>query len=178
MVCFSCGRPGYGVNRCSRLDTSFPFLPQGWSVDVRDGQYWAVWPVGAKAWSPPGNQGWSGREGQPPGSSGTRERLTPAGESVFLGEVSRRGSCRWGMSMAPVGLRAHKLFHLWGAIPQKYMGRITENCQSVLGRCWEEGIRLCRTLQSGWVGAQRRWSPPPSVRSSAIREGDAACRRE
>ena len=38
-VCFSCGRPGHGVNICSRVDTSFPFLPQGWSVDVRDGQY-------------------------------------------------------------------------------------------------------------------------------------------
>ena len=34
MVCFSCGSPGHGLNRCSRVDTSFPFLPQGWSVDV------------------------------------------------------------------------------------------------------------------------------------------------
>ena len=42
------------------------------------------WPGGTRAWSPPGNEGWSGREGQPPGSSGNRERLTPAGESVFL----------------------------------------------------------------------------------------------
>ena len=33
MVCFSCGRLGHGVNRCSRVDSSFPFLPQGWSVD-------------------------------------------------------------------------------------------------------------------------------------------------
>ena len=38
-------------------------------------------------------------------SSGTRERLTPAGQSVFLGEIGRRGSCRWGMIIAPVGLR-------------------------------------------------------------------------
>ena len=34
MVCFSCGHPGHGVNRCSRVDSSFAFLPQGWSVDV------------------------------------------------------------------------------------------------------------------------------------------------
>ena len=34
---FSCGRPGHGVNRCSQVDTSFPFLRQGWSVDIRDG---------------------------------------------------------------------------------------------------------------------------------------------
>ena len=40
----------------------------------------------------------------------------PGGESVFLGEVGRRGSCRWGMRMAPVGLRARKLFRHWGAI--------------------------------------------------------------
>ena len=41
-VCFSCGRQGHGVNRCSQVDTSFPFLPQGWSVDVRNGQYRAI----------------------------------------------------------------------------------------------------------------------------------------
>ena len=83
MMCFSCGCPGHGVNRCSQVDTSFPFLPQVWSVDVRDGQFWVVWPGGAKAWSPPGNEGWSGiigDQGQP------------------------GGSCRWGMSMTPFGL--------------------------------------------------------------------------
>ena len=57
MVCFSCGHPGHGMNRCSRVDTSFPFLPQGWSVDIRDGQYRAVWPGGSRARSPPGNEG-------------------------------------------------------------------------------------------------------------------------
>ena len=41
-VCFSCGRQGHGVNRCSQVDTSFPFLPLGWSVDVRNGQYRAT----------------------------------------------------------------------------------------------------------------------------------------
>ena len=57
---FSCGRPGYGVNICSRVDTSFPFLlsvPRGWSVDIRDGQYRAVWPGGSMARFPPGNEG-------------------------------------------------------------------------------------------------------------------------
>ena len=162
MVCFSCGRPGHGVNRCSRVDTSFPFLPQGWSVDVRDGQYRAVWPGGARAWSPPGNRGWSGWEGQPHGSSGNRERLTPAGESVFMGEASRRGSCRWGMTMAPVGLRACKLFRHWGAIPHKYMGRITEKCRSWPSRCWEE--------ESNCAGLSDRdgWGLTVGVWSSAI----------
>ena len=41
-VCFSCGRQGHGVNRCSQVDTSFPFLPPGWSMDVRNGQYRAT----------------------------------------------------------------------------------------------------------------------------------------
>ena len=81
-VCFSCGRPGHGVNRCSQVDTSFPFLSQGWSVDVRNGQYRAIRTGGTGKWSTPGNEGWSGREGQPPGSSGTKVQLTPAGELV------------------------------------------------------------------------------------------------
>ena len=47
MVCFSCGRPGHGVNRCSRVDTSFPFLPLGWSWIsgmASTGQYGLVGP--------------------------------------------------------------------------------------------------------------------------------------
>ena len=107
MVCFSCGRLGHGVNRCFRVDTSFLFLPQGWSVKVRDGQYRAVWPGGARVWSLLGNEGWSGREGQHPEPSVVREQLTPVEESVVLEEIGRRGCCRWGMRMAPVGLGSH-----------------------------------------------------------------------
>ena len=36
MVCFSCGRSGHGVSQCSCVDTAFPSLPLGWSVDFRD----------------------------------------------------------------------------------------------------------------------------------------------
>ena len=139
-VCFSCGRPGHGMNWCSWVDTSFPFLPQGWSVDIRDGQYRVTQTGGARTWSPPGNEGWSGREGQPPGSSGTKIRLTPAGDSVDQGEASRHGICRWGVGLDLIGLRARTLFCHWGAIPHKYMGRITESCQSWPSRCWEEGV--------------------------------------
>ena len=99
MVCFSCGRPGHGVSRCSRVDTSFPFLPQGWSVEVRDGQYRAVWLGGARVWSLPGNKGWSGWEGQPPGPSVIRERLTPAEDSVVLEEIGRREKCAFDLVM-------------------------------------------------------------------------------
>ena len=45
MVCFSCGRSGHGVSPCSCVDNAYPFLPPGWSVDFRDGQYRAVWPT-------------------------------------------------------------------------------------------------------------------------------------
>ena len=62
-VCVSCGRPGHGVNRCAQVDISFPFLSPGWSVDVTNGQYQAVRTGETGRRSPPGNEGWSGREG-------------------------------------------------------------------------------------------------------------------
>ena len=49
-VCFSCGHQGHGVSRCSRIDTSFPFLLAGWSVGVRNVRYRAhgrAWMDGA-----------------------------------------------------------------------------------------------------------------------------------
>ena len=52
-VCFSCGRQGHGVNRCSQVNTSFPFLPPGWSVDVRNGQYRATQTDGTRLGSIP-----------------------------------------------------------------------------------------------------------------------------
>ena len=69
-VCFSCGHQGHGVNRCSQVDTSFQFLPPGWSVDVKNDQYWASRTDETGLRYTPGNKGWSGREGQPPGPSG------------------------------------------------------------------------------------------------------------
>ena len=57
MVCFSCGRTGHGVSRCSCMDTAFPFLPPGWSVDFRDGQYREVWPTDRPGRLPSGNAG-------------------------------------------------------------------------------------------------------------------------
>ena len=134
-------------------------LSNGWSVNVRDGQYRAIRTGGTGMWSTPGNEGWSGREGQPPGSSGTKVRLTPAGEMVDQGEATQHGSCRWGVSLAPAELRARMLFRHWGAIPHKFVDRITASCRSGPSRCWKAGARLYRTLRSGWTGAHRRWSP-------------------
>ena len=44
---FSCVCPGHGVNRCSRVDTSFPFLPRVGRLICRmasTGQYGLVGP--------------------------------------------------------------------------------------------------------------------------------------
>ena len=45
MVCFSCGRPGHGVNRCAWVDTYFLFLLPGWS---------ASWTIGSSGTTDPG----------------------------------------------------------------------------------------------------------------------------
>ena len=51
-VCFSCGRPAHGVNRCSQVDTSFPFLLTGWGLvggcprwPISGGTDWWNWDV-------------------------------------------------------------------------------------------------------------------------------------
>ena len=35
-VCFSCRCEGHGINRCSQMNTAFPFLPLGWSVNMNN----------------------------------------------------------------------------------------------------------------------------------------------
>ena len=78
-VCFSCGHQGHGVSRYSRMDTSFPFLLAGWLVGVRNGRYRATrTSVDGQNYTPR-KGGWSGREGQPPGSSEIRGATDPRG---------------------------------------------------------------------------------------------------
>ena len=75
------------------------FLPPEWSVAFRDGQYRAVWPGGPMGRVQSGNEGWSGREGQPPPGSSTMEKmLTPSGASVSPQPrgSGRHGFCRGG----------------------------------------------------------------------------------
>ena len=78
-LCFSCGQQGHGMNRCLRMDVSFPFMLPGWSVNVRNGQYRASQIRGDGRNYTPGKGGWSGREGQPPGSSEIVMHLAPGG---------------------------------------------------------------------------------------------------
>ena len=67
------------------MNTSFPFLLAGWSVGVRNGRYRATrTSVDGRNYTP-GKGGWSGWEGQPPGSSEIVVRLTLEGESGLGG---------------------------------------------------------------------------------------------
>ena len=100
MVCLSCGRPGHGVSRCSRVDTLFPFLPPGWSVAFRNGQYRAVWLGGAMGRFQSGNEGWSGWKGQPPGSSTIGKLLTRRGGGGGM-VGGWWGDCRGGGACHP-----------------------------------------------------------------------------
>ena len=93
-TCFSCGLQGHGVNRCLRMDVSFPYLLPGWSVDVRNGQYQASHIRGVRQNCPPGNEGWFGWKGQPPGPSIIVTHLTPVGGSVLLGDALQLGDNR------------------------------------------------------------------------------------
>ena len=114
--CFSCGLHGHGVNRCSRLDISFPYILPGWSVDVRNGQYRASRMRGDGQDRRRGKEGWFGREGQPPRPSMIVTHLTQVG--LRKNEVIARfwmvaiewwhGIRRWNRSrvrsrMAPLG---------------------------------------------------------------------------
>ena len=90
-VCFSCGHQGHGVSRCSRKDTSFSFLLAGWLIGVGNGRYRAArTSMDGRSYTP-GKGGWSGQEGQPPGSSEIVVRLTlGGGGGCGLGEGARQ----------------------------------------------------------------------------------------
>ena len=167
MVCFSCGRPGHGVvNRCSRVDTLFPFLPPGWSVAVQDGQYRAVWPGGSMARFQSGKRGMVRAGGSASWTIGNSGTTDPGGGGSMLPRpqgTDRYGCHRLGMHMAPVGLQTRRLFHHWGVIrqcfPQGYTNGLTEGCMFWLSRSWDRWIRLFKTLRLGWVGTCRRCLP-------------------
>ena len=135
-VCLSCGRQGHGVNRCSLMNTFFPFLPPGWSVDVRNGQYRATRTERTGLGSPPGNEGWSGREGQPPGSLGIKVRLTLVGE---WGDVHPLGRCRWGAGWDLTGPQTPRLFRHWEDSPRRIVDGMIESVWTALKGCWGVG---------------------------------------
>ena len=71
------------------MNTAFPFLPSGWSVNMNNGQYRAT-QIGKNIFS--GNEEWSGREGQPPGPSEIKAPLTLVGVSSDPPEADADGT--------------------------------------------------------------------------------------
>ena len=63
-VCFSCGDGGHRINRCPQVNTDFPFLPAGWSMNMDNGQYRAK-RMNRRLAEEPGNEQRSEWEGQP-----------------------------------------------------------------------------------------------------------------
>ena len=101
------------MSRCSRMDTSFPFLLAGWLVGVRNGRYRAAWTnVDGRNYTP-GKGGWSGQEGHPPGSSEIVVRLTLEGESGLGGDVHQLGNNHWGMPVDLPGPQMSRSFQHW-----------------------------------------------------------------
>ena len=108
--CFSCGFFGHGVNRCTRLDRSFPYITLGWSVNLRHGEYRASRLMEDVHDSTRGKEGWFGQEGQPPGPSVTITRLTQVGVVVWLGNDRKM------THMDPDGPRMCRASQFWGAL--------------------------------------------------------------
>ena len=77
-----------------------------------------VWPSGPTARGQSGNEGWSGREGQPPRPVVAVGLLAPAEGAVlpWLQETVRPGNHRWDMRTAPGGRPVYRVFPHWGVI--------------------------------------------------------------
>ena len=127
-VCFSCGCEGHGINRCSRMNAAFPFLPLGWSVNMNNGQYRAT-RIGKTLTDFPGNEEWSGWEGQPPGPSEIKAPLTLVGGSVGPSNGIPSGGCRRDVKSAATGRQ------------------IVRNSQPWEGRRVQSGIQRNQTVR-------------------------------
>ena len=105
-VYVSCGHQGHGVSRCSRIDTLFLFLLAGWSISVRKGRYRETrTSMDGRSYTT-GKGGWSGRKGQPPGSSEIVVRLTLGGG----GGARQLGNNYWGTPVDIPGPQMSRLF--------------------------------------------------------------------
>ena len=172
-VCFSCGGEGHGINRCSRINTAFSFLPSGWSVNMNNGQYRATQIGKTTSTVFSGNEEWSGRETQPPEPSEIKAPLTLVGGFVGQNSGSPSGRCRRDVPRAATGRQIVRNSRPWERrriqsgiqrnravqpvqVPQRWTGcrrlprrRFSEN---LVGGC---GRLLTRTLLNGH-GESRR----------------------
>ena len=129
-VCFSCGGEGHGINRCSRMNTAFPFLPSGWSVNMSNGQYRATRIGKTTSTVLPGNEEWSGREGQPLRPSEIKAPLTLVGGFVGRNSGSPSGRCRRDVTRAAQWAADSQEFPALGTPPNRVRNTEESNCSA------------------------------------------------
>ena len=134
-------------------------------MDVRNGQYRATQTEITGLGSPPGNEGWSGREGQLPGSLGTKVRLTLVGE---LRDIRPLGSCQLGRGLGSHWAPDTQAFPSLWSLTKTDRGQNDREClnrtEGVLG----SGSRLVPISTVEMDGSS--WSVVPP-RSRARRNG-------
>ena len=111
-VCFSCGDGGHRINRCPQVNTDFPFLPAGWSMNMDNGQYRAK-RMNQRLAEEPGNEQRSEREGQPLGPPEIKAPLTQAGVSAEISNGNPTGGFRRKIVSGTTGRPIVRSFRPW-----------------------------------------------------------------
>ena len=112
-VCFSYGDGGHRINRCPQVNTDFPFLPAGWSMNMDNGQYRAKRMNQRLAAEEPGNEQRSEREGQPLGPPEIKASLTQAGFSAEISNGNTTGGFRRKIVSGTTGRPIVRSFCPW-----------------------------------------------------------------
>ena len=111
-VCFSCGDGGHRINRCPQVNTDFPFLPAGWSMNMDNGQYRAK-RINQRLAEEPGNEQRSEWEGQPLGPPEIKAPLTQAGVSAEISNGNPTGRFRRKRVSGTTGRPIVRSFRPW-----------------------------------------------------------------
>ena len=111
-VCFSCGDGGHRINRCPQVNTDFPFLPAGWSMNMDNGQYRAK-RMNRRIAEEPGNEQRSEWEGQPLGPPEIKAPLTQAGVPAEISNGNSTGGFRRKRISGTTGRPIVRSFRPW-----------------------------------------------------------------
>ena len=122
------------------MDASFPFLPPGWSVDVRNGQTELYF----------GKRGMIRAGGSASRIIGDRSATDPgAGRRVPGGR--QPAWQEWGVSADLTEPQIHRFL---GATPQRIANDVNVRCRMTLEKCQEVRHQGCRSLLWGWAEVQ------------------------
>ena len=164
------------------MNAVFPFffLPSGWSVHMNNGQYRAT-RTGKTPTDSPGNEEWSGWEGQPPGPSKIKAPLTLVGGSVGPSNGIPSSGCRRDVTRAATERQIVRNSQPWEGrrvqsgiqrnrtvrpvqVPQIWTGcrrvprrRFSGNRMGVCDRLKKFGLLLTSTLSNGHGESRRLW---------------------